>query len=114
MNHEIITLYNEGQTNRQIAIALGLPLWKVAAVLEEIRPTAALKPKRTTPEMARALLVEAGATEADFEALATHDADVWQPAAAKLLDAGARVADVAKWTAVSRARVYKWASKRAA
>jgi hypothetical protein len=65
--------------------------------------------KRTTPEQARQILAAAGA---DFDALASIDYQLWQPAAAKLLDAGCRVADIAKFTRVKRQRVYKWAEGR--
>jgi hypothetical protein len=108
---QIIDLYNANVTTAQIAAQLNIPQWQVACTLARLRSTGVLTaPKRTTREQARELLTEAGA---DFDALASIDYQVWQPAAAALLDAKCRVADIAKFTRVKRQRVYAWAKGRA-
>jgi hypothetical protein len=103
--------YNAGKTTAAIADALNIPQWQVADALVRLRPSGVLRRrKRTTEAEARQLLTEAGA---DFTALATFDPDVWQPEAARLLDAGIAPSQIARFTAVSKARVCAWAKGRA-
>jgi len=107
----VADLYNAGKTTAQIADALDIPQWQVADTLARLRPAGVLtRRKRTTLEQARQLLTEAGA---DFTALATFDPEVWQPEAARLLDAGFSASQIARFTAVSASRVHAWAKGRA-
>jgi hypothetical protein len=103
--------YNAGKTTAAIADALDMPQWQVADALARLRPSGVLRRrKRTTEAEARQILTEAGA---DFTALATFAPEVWQPAAARLLDAGCAASWVARFTAVSASRVHAWAKGRA-
>jgi len=111
MEQQIIDLYNANRTTAQIAAALGMKHHEVADTLARLRPSGCLtRRKRTTFDEARAILTEAGA---DFTALATFDPETWQPEAARLLDAGIAPSQIARFTAVSRARVCAWAKGRA-
>jgi len=110
MDEQITTLYNANVTTAQIAAQLDIPQWQVAAALARLRPSGALtRRKRTTLEQAREILT---AANADFDALATYAPEVWQPEAARLLDAGIAPSQLARFTAVSKARVCAWAAGR--
>jgi thiamine pyrophosphate-dependent acetolactate synthase large subunit-like protein len=110
-DQQIIDLYNANATTAQIAAALDCPQWQVADTLARLRPSGVLRRrKRTTREQARKLLIAAGA---DFDALSTSDPTRWQPEAARLLDAGIAPSQLARFTAVSKARVCAWARRRA-
>jgi predicted transcriptional regulator len=110
MDEKIIELYNANVTTAQIAAQLDIPQWQVADTLARLRSSGVLtKRKRTTEAEARQLLTEAGA---DFTALATFAPETWQPEAARLLDAGIAPSQVARFTAVSKARVCAWAKGR--
>jgi len=106
----VADLYNAGKTNAQIADALNIPQWQVADTLARLRPSGCLtRRKRTTEAEAREILTAAGA---DFTALASDDWYTWQPEAARLLDAGFSASQIARFTAVSRARVCAWSKGR--
>jgi len=108
----VADLYNSGKTTAAIAAQLDIPEWQVADTLARLRPAGVLtRRKRTTEAEARQLLTEANA---DFTALATFAPEVWQPEAARLLDAGCAASWVARFTAVSASRVHAWAKGRAA
>jgi hypothetical protein len=108
---QIIDLYNANVTTAQIAAQLDIPEWQVADTLARLRPSGVLtKRKRTTLAEARQLLTAAGA---DFTALASTNPRVWQAEAGWLLDAGIAPSQIARVTAVSKARVCAWAKGRA-
>ena len=108
---QIVELYNTNVTTAQIAAQLDIPEWQVADTLARLRPSGGLtRRKRTSEAEARQLLTEANA---DFTALATFAPETWQPEAARLLDAGIAPSQLARFTAVSKARVCAWAKRRA-
>jgi len=103
--------YNAGKTTAAIAEAIGKPDWFIADTLARLRPSGGLtRRKRTSEAEARQLLT---AANADFAALATFAPETWQPEAARLLDAGIAPSQLARFTAVSKARVCAWAKRRA-
>ena len=106
----ITHLYNSGATTQAIAYALGIKHHQAQDAIARLRPSGVLtKRKRTTEAEARQLLTEAGA---DFTALAAFAPEVWQPEAARLLDAGIAPSQLARFTAVSASRVHAWAKGR--
>jgi len=110
MDKMIAEHYNNGRTTPYIADHIGKPEWFVADTLARLRPSGVLtRRKRTTLAEARQLLTKAGA---DFTALASTNPRVWQAEAGWLLDAGFSASQIARFTAVSKARVCVWAKGR--
>jgi len=110
MDEQITHLYNANHTTQAIADALNIPQWQVADTLARLRASDCLtRRKRTTLTEARQLLTKAGA---DFTALASTNPRVWQAEAGWLIDAGFSPSQIARFTAVSKARVCAWAKGR--